>query len=186
MLATVFLLALVRPTPTTWADALMIGMATAWALFTIRTGPAAAIVAAPFLAAAIQSYLPQQERAGRREVVVMLALVTLSSAVLALGASARTSEPVVPTWLDRRLDALPADTRVLNEWDSGPYFLWRHPQLSLAMHGYGDVFTDSELERNADIRPAQRGLGPRRSKSMDADNALRHRGLTPGLCAGPR
>ena len=29
--------------------------------------------------------------------------------------------------------------------------MWRFPQLDLVMHGYGDTYTDDELERNADI-----------------------------------
>ncbi|GAA1920640.1 hypothetical protein [Nocardioides hwasunensis] len=171
MLAVVFLVALVRPLPTTWADALMIGMATAWALFTVRTGPAAAIVAAPFLASAIQTFLPSQGPPARREVITVLALAAVSSTVLALSAGSRTSEPVVPAWLDARLDAVPTGTRVLNEWDSGPYFLWRHPQLSLVMHGYGDVFTDDEIQRNADLVQLNRGWDDDVA-DLEADYAL--------------
>ena len=29
--------------------------------------------------------------------------------------------------------------------------MWRYPQLDLLMHGYGDTFTDAELQRNTDI-----------------------------------
>ena len=40
---------------------------------------------------------------------------------------------------------------VLDEWDFGPYLLWRHPELQVVAHGYGDVFTDAELARNAGL-----------------------------------
>ncbi len=29
--------------------------------------------------------------------------------------------------------------------------MWRYPELDLLMHGYGDTFTISELQRNTDI-----------------------------------
>ena len=60
---------------------------------------------------------------------------------------------------------------MLNDWNTGAYFLWRHPQLSLVMHGYGDVFTEDELERNSDILR----LEPRwddEVDELDADLAL--------------
>ncbi len=157
MLALTFLLSLVRPTRMSWSNALVLGLAAAWALFTIRTGPAAAILVAPLLARAVQDHLPARSGVSRREVTSVLVLAAVSGAVLATGAAARTSDPVVPAWLDRRLDDVPAQARVLNEWDTGPYFLWRHPQLSLVMHGYGDVFTDAELERNVDLTQLNKG-----------------------------
>ena len=70
---------------------------------------------------------------------------------MTLQASARASEQVVPDWTNDRLAALPAGTPVLDDWATGPYFLWKHPDLDLVMHGYGDVFTDEEIERNNDI-----------------------------------
>ena len=39
----------------------------------------------------------------------------------------------------------------MGEWDWGGYLMWRYPQLDLLMHGYGDTFTNAELERNTDI-----------------------------------
>ena len=39
----------------------------------------------------------------------------------------------------------------------GGYLMWRFPQLDLVMHGYGDTYTDAELERNADIGAVRGG-----------------------------
>jgi hypothetical protein len=171
MIAVAIVLMLVRPAQTSWTDALILGTAAAWALFTVRTGPAAAIVAAPFLATAIQTYVPDNPGLSRRETSSVLVLAVLSSAVLAVGLGARTPREVVPEWLDRRLDTLPAQTRVLNEWDAGAYFLWRHPQLELVMHGYGDVFTDSELRRNSNLIQLNSGWD-REVADLDAEYAL--------------
>jgi hypothetical protein len=65
------------------------------------------------------------------------------------GTSATT--PAHPTWADEALEQLPPGTVVLNEWDWGGYLMWKHPDLNFVMHGYGDMFTDDELDRNVDM-----------------------------------
>ena len=35
--------------------------------------------------------------------------------------------------------------------------MWRFPQLDVVVHGYGDLYTDAELERNADIEGVRGG-----------------------------
>ena len=35
--------------------------------------------------------------------------------------------------------------------------MWRFPQLDVVLHGYGDLYTDDELERNADIEGVRGG-----------------------------
>ena len=35
--------------------------------------------------------------------------------------------------------------------------MWRFPQLDVVVHGYGDLYTDDELERNADIEGVRSG-----------------------------
>ena len=52
--------------------------------------------------------------------------------------------PVVAGWVDERLDAMPAGTKVLNDWELGHYTMARHPQVQLVMHGYVDMFTPDD------------------------------------------
>jgi hypothetical protein len=59
--------------------------------------------------------------------------------------------PQHAAWIDPALRALPPGTKVLDDWDQGGYFMWRHPQLDLMMHGYGDTFTTEELRRNTGL-----------------------------------
>ena len=35
--------------------------------------------------------------------------------------------------------------------------MWAHPQLELVMSGYGDIYTDAELDRNFDISTLRPG-----------------------------
>jgi hypothetical protein len=46
---------------------------------------------------------------------------------------------------------LPPGTVVLDDSAYGGYLMWRFPQLDVVMNGYGDLYTDDELARNADI-----------------------------------
>ena len=59
--------------------------------------------------------------------------------------------PAQPSWVDPAMRSLSAGTKVVDSWDWGGYLMWRYPQLDLLMHGYGDTFTVSELQRNTDI-----------------------------------
>ena len=59
--------------------------------------------------------------------------------------------------MDPALQALPAGTKVLDDWDQGGYLMWRYPRLDLMMHGYGDTFTTGELRRNTDLITAAPG-----------------------------
>lgn len=140
-----------------WPEVLWIGLAIAWALYSVRTAPVAAIMLAPLVARSIQRLVPAGAPPSRREVLLVLGAAAVASAVLVPVASARQDARVVPAWVDERLDALPAGSAVLDEWDFGPYLLWRHPDLQVVMHGYGDVFTDAELARNAGIIRQQPG-----------------------------
>lgn len=156
MVAVVLLDGLRRPA-VDWPEALWIGLAIAWALYSVRTAPVAALMLAPLVARSVQRLVPASDRPSRRELALVVGAAAVASAVLVPVAAQRDDSRVVPTWVDRRLDALPAGSAVLDEWDFGPYLLWRHPDLQVVMHGYGDVFTDAELERNAGILRQQPG-----------------------------
>ncbi|KRE94617.1 hypothetical protein ASG76_09365 [Nocardioides sp. Soil774] len=134
-----------------WLFVLLLLTAAGWAVYASRTTPVAAAIAAPLVARALQSVIPQTGPMGPIERTSVAALGVASLVALTVVAGVRADDQVVPGWTDKRLDALPAGARVLDDWTSGPYYLWKHPDLSLVMHGYGDVFTDDEIERNRDI-----------------------------------
>jgi hypothetical protein len=144
-----------------WIHALLSLLALAWALYSMRTTPVAALILAPVLAAQLQTLVPDGQRISAREGVSLAVMFAASCLVLVAVASHRASEQVVPAWVDQRLDALPDNTRVLNDWGTGSYMLFRHPQLDLVMHGYGDVFTDEELARNAALSRLEPGWDER-------------------------
>lgn len=108
---------------------------------------------------------------GSIERISLLCISVGALGALFFVAGLRADDEVVPAWTDQRLDALPAGARVLDDWNSGPYYLWRHPELSLVMHGYGDVFTDGEIKRNADIMALNPGWD-RLVEELDAEAAL--------------
>jgi len=170
MFAVVLLVAIKRRPPS-WPQLMIIGLAGALSVTSSRMTTLAALMLAPLVAEAFQELVPQAPRMQRREALALAAAFALCAAVLAPVVDARSDEKIAPSWLDERLDAQPEGTRVLNDWNTGAYFLWRHPQLSLVMHGYGDVFTADELKRNSDIL----GLEPRWDEQvdeLDADLAL--------------
>jgi hypothetical protein len=131
----------------------------------------AALMLAPLVAEAFQEFVPRAPRLALRESLALGTILVVCMAVLVPIVQSRADDEVAPAWLDARLDSMPAGTRVLNDWNTGAYFLWRHPQLSLAMHGYGDVFTDEELERNATILRVKPGWDDE-VEDLEADLAL--------------
>lgn len=162
-----------------WGQLLLVGLAAALGVSSARMTTVAAVMIAPLLAQALQEFVPAAPRLGWREGMALAALSVVCGGVLAPVVHSRADDPIAPAWLDERLDAQPKGTRVLNDWDTGAYFLWRHPQLSLAMHGYGDVFTDQELRRNATILRLEPHWDDEVEK-LDADLAL----VDPGSALG--
>ena len=168
-----------RSAPVHWVHVLLALLALAWALYSVRTTPVAAFMLAPLLAAAIQRVVPESGPVSRPELAALLVILLVATTALAIVAARRASEEVVPDWVDSRLDALPARAKVLNDWPSGAYVLAEHPDLQLVMHGYGDVFTDAELERIADLVRLEPGWDELVA-GLDADAAL----LDPGSALG--
>lgn len=170
MFAVVLLVAIKRRQPS-WSQTLVIGLAAALSVSSARMTTIAALMLAPLVAEALQEFVPTAPRILRRETLALAALFAVFAAILVPVVQHRSEREIAPAWLDARLDDQPAGTRVLNDWDTGAYFLWRHPQLALVMHGYGDVFTDAELERNADILHVEPHWDERVA-DLDADLAL--------------
>lgn len=155
-LMAVTLLVLLRTGPATWTTAALLLLAGAWALYSSRTVPVAAAMVAPLAAAALQSLQRPSDRPSRPEKGFLTVAFAGALAVLALAVT-RVGGPDRPGWEEPALDELSAGTVLLNEWDWGGYLMWSHPDLNLVMHGYGDVFTDDELDRNVDITTLKPG-----------------------------
>ena len=154
-----------------WLSILLLLMAAGWAVYSSRTTPVAASIAVPLVARAFQAVVPAGDvmRRGERLIVASLGAVALGALVLV--AIVRAEAAVVPSWTNQRLSALPAGTRVLDDWATGPYYLWKHPDLSLVMHGYGDVFTDEEIQRNKEIMVLDPGWD-REVEDLEVEAAL--------------
>jgi hypothetical protein len=144
---------LVRRRPWRWFDGLLVGFCVLCTVWSWRTVPVAAYMLVPVIAVlSVRGPGPARVPLARPERRLVLGGAAL--ALVALGVAVPfTSDqpPAQPTWMDLSLRALPDDTKVLDAWDWGGYLMWRYPQLDLLMHGYGDTFTEPELQRNTDI-----------------------------------
>ncbi len=141
-----------------WLDVLLLGLAGVCAVYSMRTVPVAACLAAPLAAMALQPVLGARPAVPRREVWVVAGGFLLSLATLAVLVPHTADEHrETAAWLDGALGDLPAGTRVIDDTGFGAYLLWRFPQLDVVVHGYGDLYTDAQLERNADIEQVRGG-----------------------------
>ena len=136
-----------------WTEILLVALAAAFAIYSQRTVPVAAAMLAPLAAAPLQDLL------GRRTPVGASASGSSWPGVRRSRwwpspwrcRTRRPTHRTQPAWMDPALRALPPGTKVLDDWDQGGYLMWRHPQLDLMMHGYGDTFTTDELRRNVTL-----------------------------------
>ncbi len=150
MIAVILMVALRRDS-LDWPMIMILGLGMAWGLHSVRSTIVAGVILTPLLANAIQHLVPTVAPAKRREVAAVVVMGVAAFAALGFVASQRSTESPVPNWVEDRLAAMPPETKVLNDWELGHYALWRHPDLQLVMHGYVDVFTVEELQRNLDI-----------------------------------
>ena len=152
-LAAVAVVLLVRRRPWRWFDAFLVGFCRLCSVWSWRTVPVAAYTLVPVVAL-LSARSPGSVRVplGRTERRLVLGGAALCLAGLAVAVPFTSRQPVAqPTWLDPSMRALPAGTKVVDAWDWGGYLMWRYPHLDLLMHGYGDAFTEPELQRNTDI-----------------------------------
>ena len=136
-----------------WFDLGFLVAAAACAVWSWRTVPVSAMLLVPLAAQQIGASLATApHRVPRPEKALLAGAGIVALAALAVVVP-QTSDhpPSQPSWVDPALNALPPGTKVYGEWDWGGYLMWRYPQLDLLMHGYGDTFTDAELQRNTDI-----------------------------------
>jgi hypothetical protein len=62
-----------------------------------------------------------------------------------------------PIALNSKLSALPAGTKVLDDYFLGGWLLWRHPDLDLVIDGRTEVYAISHVESYVDARHVDRG-----------------------------
>jgi hypothetical protein len=151
VLLVVALALLIRRRPWRWLDVLLVGFCALCSVWSWRTVPVAAFTLVP-VTAMLSSRGPARVPLSRPERRLVLGGAALALVTLAVTVPFTSAEsPAQPSWMDPSLRALPAGTKVVNAWNWGGYLMWRYPQLDLLMHGYGDTFTMSELQRNTDI-----------------------------------
>lgn len=154
-----------------WPTLLLVGLSMAWGLYSVRTVIVAGIMITPFLAMALQRMVPVAGPPRRREVAVVMALSAVALGALAVTASQRADREVVAPWVADRLDAMPSGTKLLDDWSLGHYAMANQPQVQLVMHGYVEMFTPGELERNVDITRLSPGWD-KKVDDLDVDYAL--------------
>jgi hypothetical protein len=137
-----------RGRQTSWSLIGLLMVATFWALLSARTVTLAAAIAAPLMAAALQSLLPDGVIAmGRREVAAVGAGVLVCLATVALLLPASTGTPAnVPNALNATLDRLPPHTVIFNDSVLGGWLLWRHPSLEPVIDGRAEAFPKAQFE----------------------------------------
>lgn len=152
-----------------WFDIAMLVVVAGWCVYSERTVPPAAAMLVPLAAMSLQRLVgaPSPPTRWERPVIVGSAVVSLLG--LALAVPHTSSRPAnQPRWVQSALTALPEGTTVLDNQLSGGFLMWRYPHLNLVMHGYGDVYTDHELQRIEDINEVKPGW----------DALVRHTGAT--------
>jgi hypothetical protein len=165
-----------RRSRVTWFDIALLGLAMLWAVYSLRTVPVAACMAAPIAAAALQPAVGARPPVRRPERVIVVGGYAVALAALAMVVPRTADQPLAqPAWVDAELGDLPDGTVVLDDTAFGGYLIWRYPQLDVVANGYGDAYTDDELERDADI-DAARGGWVELVRDTDADYAI----LPPG------
>ncbi|KQZ67294.1 hypothetical protein ASD66_20225 [Nocardioides sp. Root151] len=142
-----------------WTRLLLLLMATGWTLLAVRTVTLGAIIAAPLLAAAIQSWLGRSREAGsRREATVLLGAVVASLAVLAMVVPHVAAKPAgMPSGINDELRALPSGTPVLNDYASGGWLRWAHPNVDPLIDGFTEAYSLGELHDYATMNAAAAG-----------------------------
>lgn len=152
-------LLLARRRPVSWLDLALTAAALVLAAYSIRTVPIAAALALPLAARTLAPYVePGSPRLRRLEVGVLAAAVVVPLVALALAVPHTSADPEpVPAWLDAEVASWPPGTPLLDTWGDGGALMWRYRDVDLLMHGYADMFTTAELDRNVAIERVEPG-----------------------------
>ena len=143
---------------TTWTEILLVGLAIGFALLYVRTIAVAAAIIAPLAAMTLARVVPlEREPIRRREVALTAGLTAIGLLVAGLILPARAAAPSgVPDDLSAQLRALPTGTVLCNDYSSGGWLIWAHPNVRPAIDGRTEVYAVSHVEsylRFQDARP---------------------------------
>lgn len=148
LLVSVLVLLKFRAPENSWFSIALTLLCCVWLGWNSRTVPIAAAMGAVLLADQMANVL-RRPLASRFERWATPAL--FSGALLAL-AFLVPHTAAAPAFAGNAahasVHALPPGTGLLNEWNKGGTDMWLHPHLDVVMHGYGDMFTNDELDRN--------------------------------------
>ncbi|HEY0889556.1 MAG TPA: hypothetical protein VGE38_08100 [Nocardioides sp.] len=146
-----------RPHRATWFEIGLLAVAAGLAVYSLRTVPAAAAMLVPLTARAVQGARPHVPVGPREFVAAALGGVVVLGA-LAVATPRTAPDPAVQlSATDAQLETVPSGTVVATDSGFGGYAMWRFPDLQITFHGYGDVYTADELERNHMVETLEPG-----------------------------
>jgi hypothetical protein len=94
----------------------------------------------------------------RREVALTLGL---TASALAVAGFLAPSRGALPEWgpndLDRQIAALPSGTVLCNDYGSGGWLIWKHPNVRPAIDGRTEVYAVSHVEAYMTFQSAAPG-----------------------------
>lgn len=134
-------------------DIALLALGGVFAVYSGRTLPLAAIVLAAVVATELSALrsLPRPRPPVRRPELAVLAALALAVVALAPAQSVLDDPAAdVRPFRDRLGDLAPGSV-VLTDRTTGAVLLWTEPALDVPLHGYGDVYTDAELDRYDDL-----------------------------------
>lgn len=147
-----------RRGPVPWTHLLLWAVAVCCALMYARTVALGAIILAPLVAMALQSFHPDtREISSRSEKLTILATFVVGLLIAALALPGLASRPAMPDGLDPQLSALPTGTVVYDEYSLGGWLRWRHPHLALVVDPRTEVYSTGYLDSYVDSLGAAPG-----------------------------
>lgn len=147
LLGVVALLGLRSVVPLSWFLTALIALAALLLVHSNRTVPPAVVMLVPLAAHLISGRWNRHTPTKKERVGLACGFVT-ALALTIMWSSNQGEDPRAEGAARLSVAALPAGTPLLNTWDDGGYDMWRYPDLDLALHGYGDMFTDDEIASN--------------------------------------
>ena len=145
--------------PAQWSHVLLLAFAGAWTLYSARTVPLGAIIAAPLVAAAMSSWLrePNPRTGARRDVLLLATFASIG--IVLVTAVFRPHPPAVSmvgTAVDAELARIPADTVVFNEYAFGGWLDWHHRQVVPVIDGLTESYSGAYIAAHS----ASLGMSP--------------------------
>jgi hypothetical protein len=142
-----------------WSDVLLLGLAFGWVLLSYRTIAMGVTIAAPLVAGAIQSWLPEERlRVPRWERPAGIAAVTAILVGLTIAAPSREGSPLEElAQINAALSGLPPGTVVYNEYTLGGWLEWRHRNVSPTVDGMTDAYEVDHIAAYVDTKRLEPG-----------------------------